>query len=186
MSNLATTCTTADCSLCSLGLPHGPLGAEDLGLPAPVDHKVGDLVVPNPSAYPANIHGVVFKIVKLPVGARGVNYVCERADGTGRGLRGPAWALLPHDPAAVPASTVPGRVVTAIPILPIPDVGAVVLVKGVRKIDPKTPYVVTAESRKPNCVRLTRLGGEDGRYWPSVPVENVTVISLADLAALLG
>jgi hypothetical protein len=143
-------------------------------------YAVGDLVVPNPDAgWSRSMLGKTYRISKVPVGARGVNYTADASDG-GRGLRGPADAFLPADAAPT---------VTAVPVPvyePTPPVGTVVTVTGVAKINPRDLYVVTAESRKPNCVRLSRLGGGDGsRYWPSIPVRLCTVVPLNEIGSRL-
>lgn len=143
-------------------------------------YKVGDLVTAVPAYWPAHFLGVVFKVTKVPVGARGVNYVVERADGVqGRGLRGPAYAFQPHDGDAPAKSSYE---VILEEIAKTPDVGTVVTVQGISKINPETLYVVTAESRKPGCVRLSKLGGEGSRYWPSIPVAMITVVPLHEIA----
>lgn len=148
--------------------------------------KVGDYVTVDPNAgFAAHFNGVLFRITKEPVGARGVNYIAERADGVqGRGIKGPASALLPADPDAPRKSAYE---VLVEQIEATPNVGTVVTVSNVAKINPRHLYVVTAESRKPGCVRLSKLGGGDGsRYWPSIPVANITVVPLSEVAARLA
>lgn len=144
--------------------------------------KVGDYVTPNPNAgYPAHVLGVVYKVAKEPVGRNGVNYLCERADGVeGRGLRGPASALLPADPEAPRKSAYEVLIEQAAKSLPS---GTIVTVNG-RRFAPRALYVVTGETAR--GARLSRLGGSDGtRYWTGISWDLLTEVPLTAVGEYL-
>lgn len=148
----------------------------------PASYKVGDVVVVDGIGWPAQYRGRAFRITKVPVGARGVNYTAEPVDGSGRGIKAAAYQLLPNGhPTEVnlPPTVLPAYV-------PLPEVGAVVAVKGIRNLDAHTLYVVQGAARNHfDAVKLVRLGGEGGRYWPAIPVKNVEVIPVSEIPAFL-
>lgn len=151
--------------------------------PAPVAHKIGDLVTPDPAAYGPGVRGKVYEIVKVPRTAREVNYTARpQGDPNGRGIKGPAWALLPHDPATT-TTTATGVTMVPIPVyVPTPEAGTLVRVTGVPKINPTDLYVVQGDARNAAAaVKIVKLGGEGGRYWPKIPVARLTVIPVSAL-----
>lgn len=135
---------------------------------------IGDEVTADPALFGAWVAGIVYVIEKVPTGARGVNYVAKpKGNPTGRGVRCPAYALRPYDPTA-PAATA-----TMIPYMPTPEMGAVVTVADLRDEKDGALFVVLGDAKKPNAVRLVRLGGDNGRYYPAIPVSRVTVVDPA-------
>lgn len=131
--------------------------------------QVGDLFTVDPALYPAQCHGVVYRVESLPKGANGVNYKGLPVDGSGRGVRAPEYAMRPHDPNEQQQERPK--------YLPLPEIAAVVRVNGVRGINPSDLYVVTGyPSNRMNAVRLMRLGGEGGRYWKAIPVSALEVV----------
>lgn len=149
--------------------------------------QIGDLVAVRRDLAVGTQHaGVVYRVTKLPAGARGVNYVlANESNPTGRGLRAAADQLEAHDPDATPTT---GARVTVFDLdtTPIPESGSVVKIEGPGwREDASVLWVVLSESRK-GGVKVTRLGGGSaGRYYPHVPMALVTVIPLSDLAANL-
>lgn len=134
--------------------------------------KVGDLFTVDPALYPAQCHGVVYRVESLPKGAKGVNYVGKPADGEGRGVRAPEYAMRPHDASAPAPEPTIGR-----PYVPLPEIATIVRVHGIRNIDPHDLYVVTGyPQRRVDAVRLIKVGGENGRYWKAVPLTALEVI----------
>jgi hypothetical protein len=134
---------------------------------------LGDLVTVKPDMFGSQVSTVqVFKITKVPHGAREVNYVADPHESGGRGVRGPAYAFEPYDPANPP------KPVVGLPWEPpnLLDVGTIVRVKGARQIDPTVLYVVTGNSRDLKGNRLVKVGGDGGRYWKSIPTSRCEVI----------
>lgn len=132
--------------------------------------NVGDLVIASPdSGFPSNVLGRVHVVTEVPKTARGINYTAKpRNDPHARGLRGPAHVFKAWDPADAAQ--------TAVEVPLPPDVGAVVTVDYV-KIDPNDLYVVLGDSRgHPDCVKIARLGGDGGTFWPRIPVRMLTVV----------
>lgn len=144
-------------------------------------YKVGDLFTIEESLYPASCHGVVYRVTKRPAGSKGVNYTGEPVqwDDTikrwvgpipGRkGVRAPTYAMHPHDPDQ--------HSLTSEPFVALPERAALVQFKpGPGHKDGL--FVVTGYPRNvTNAVQLTRLGGDGGRYWKSVPVAWLDVIA---------
>lgn len=139
----------------------------------------GDLVTADPALFGPSVHGTVFKVTGVPQGARGVNYTAKPVDPEtgeftgGRGLKGRGDSLVAYDPANPPSKH-------GVPLVLTPPMGSVVTVR-LRNIDPATLFVVLGDARQANCVKLVRLGGDNGRYYPRVPVSTVTVVPLANL-----
>lgn len=137
---------------------------------------IGDEVTADPALFGPGVAGIVYVIEKVPTGARGVNYVARpKGNPHGRGVRAPGYALRPYDPTTDPAP------VAVIPYLPSPVLGSVVTVTGMRDEADGTLFVVLGEAKKPNAVRVARLGGDNGRYYPAVPIAVLTVVDPATL-----
>lgn len=129
--------------------------------------QMGDLVTPVPGMFSvAMVNAGPYKITKVPVGPREKNYVAMPVEGNGRGIRAPGYALAPYDNEA-PARHADGGLVFL-------DVGTVVTVEH-PKFKPADLYVVIGSSRKGGN-RLVKLGGDGGRYWPSIPTTLCTVV----------
>lgn len=136
----------------------------------------GDEVTADPALFGPGVAGIVYVIEKVPTGARGVNYVARpKGNPTGRGVRAPGYALRPYDPATDPAPR------PVIECLPTPTLGSVVTVTGMRQEADGTLFVVLGDAKKPNAVRLVRLGGDNGRYYPSIHVSRLTVVDPATI-----
>ena len=141
---------------------------------------IGDLFTVDPAHYPAQCHGVVYRVTALPRGATGVNYkgaAMQRTDSGdwiprgGSGVRAPEWAMRKHDPAE--------EFGAAPKFVPLPDRAALVRFKdGQRPPNVEDAlYIVTGfPQRVPNAVQLTKLGGDNGRYWKAVDIERLEVI----------
>lgn len=148
--------------------------------------KVGDEVVADPNAgWQAGVLGRVYVISKVPTGRNGVNYIATANDG-GKGLRARGSMLLPAPAGGASAALESAykALTTTVEYVPLPTMGTVVTVSGISKIAPTALYVVLGESAsrtKPNCVKLVRLGGEGGRYWPAIPAKNLTVVDAGTL-----
>ena len=150
-------------------------------------YKVGDVVTPDPNAgYPQRIIGKPYVIVKVPVGARGVNYKAAPCDADGKqvpgaGLSGPAWALKPFsktDPVNIAAVTDN--------YVPNPPIGALVRVTGrpLGNVPASQVFVVFGEVDV-HRVRITLLGGSPtGGYW-RVASSALTVLDSAEVERLL-
>lgn len=127
----------------------------------------GDRVVIAQPYARAKDKDAVYVIEKEPVGARGVNYVAQPMTG-GQGVKAPGYMFAPATEAQI------ARAETLVPQGAAPETGSVVRVKqaGMDGL-----YVVLgAAARKAGCFKITRLGGDDGRYYASVPGSLLTVI----------
>lgn len=122
------------------------------------EHKLaaGGRVICDPAQTPPRLHGVVYVIDRFGP----VNAILSRPDG-GRGLK-------IHPSALLPAPVAGAAVVTTVP-LPLPplDLGSVVTVASPRWTGGTELQVVLADYG--DTVKLVRLGGNGGRYWPKVP-----------------
>jgi hypothetical protein len=80
----------------------------------------------------------------------------------------------------IAAKDVPAAPVELIPYTPPLVPGEAVTVAGVGwKGSTTARFVILGESRKPNAYRIALLGGDQGRYYPSVPKAYLTVVDLA-------
>jgi len=71
-----------------------------------------------------------------------------------------------------------GRDLTARLDAPAPlHAGVVARVSGVKGIPDGTLVVSLGRARNEHQTKVTRLGGDNGRYWPGVPTESLTVVS---------
>jgi hypothetical protein len=139
--------------------------------------KVGDLVTIDPEAYSAGAIRGVYRVRKVPVG-NGYNYTCDSVLG-GRGVKAAPYSMTKFDGTEADAKTWLSdgvRVLDPSEFALPPATGTVVTVKGVRTITEGVPYVVTGESRKGGA-KLVRLGGDNGRYFPHIPVKYLRVLS---------
>lgn len=143
-------------------------------------YAVGDLVIPDADQFGGRMTPGVHRITKAPRTAREVNYVTEPVvEGLGRGVRAPAFALLPFEGTEEEAKNYKAPAATVVAFVPTPPAGTIVTVKGIKKIDPDRLYVVQGPAKKLNCARLAALGGIEGdRYWPAIPLSALTVIPL--------
>jgi hypothetical protein len=146
-------------------------------------HKfaVNALVLADDTRFP----GVVWKVRTQPAGARGVNYTLDNISTPGaRGLKAPEHVLTAfdgteedaRDPEKIAARQ---RAAYVQAFVPAPEVGAVVTVDNPR-IDARLLFVVMAD--KGDGVKLVRLGGDGGRYYPNIPTKYVTEVPAADIA----
>lgn len=142
--------------------------------------NVGDLVIVDPAAnWPYSTRGIVYRITQVPTGARGVNYLAKPKDNPAApGIRGRSDSLLPWSEGE---TTTP---VHLIEYKPLPVMGAVVRVSGFDKINPNDLYVVMGPAKRPNCVRLVLLGGNDDRYFTAIPVDRLTIVPRENILAV--
>lgn len=137
--------------------------------------KIGDLFTVDPTLFPTQCHGVVYRVESLPKGAKGVNYKGVPADGGGRGVRAPEYAMRRYEGPTDPKITN-----TTSMIVPSPPVGALVRVKDDAPsvhLERGGLYVVLGDARNSfTAVRLARLGGDHGRYFPKIPVAWLDVV----------
>jgi hypothetical protein len=137
--------------------------------------KVGDLVVVNDMYSRREDRGVVYRVTKvLPV-----NIVAERANGPGRSIRGNP-DLFDLAPDSTTQRTDAGfATVESVEYLPPLACGQIVTIAGAGWREPADRlYVVLRESADAK-VRVARLGGDNGRYWPSVPRQLCTVVEFS-------
>lgn len=139
-------------------------------------YQVGDEVTVVDASCRGRFPGA-YVITKVPVGARGVNYVAKpKNNPTGRGIRAEGQFFAPYTPGSEPTP------VTLRPYVPAPPVGAVITISGIRQIDPTVLYVVLGDARgHDGGVRTAVLGGNGGRYYPSIPLANITVVDASTL-----
>ncbi len=134
--------------------------------------KLDDRVHPAPGMFSASVNTAdVYRIVKCPTRSNEVNYRAEPVTRPGApALRAGGWAFVPADGA--PAKAVPPVEV----VDRFPDVGAIVWVSH-PKFQKTDLYVVLGYSRSGGC-KLVKLGGENGRYWPSIPAGMVHALPI--------
>lgn len=139
-----------------------------------VQFAVGDFVQVNPEFIAAKDRNRVFKVVKQPVGARGVNYTLEQVGST-LATKCPGYALMPFtgDVSAI---------VAAAEATPEVYLGSLVRVKGGAKGSPADQmYVVTKVS--PGKANIAVLGGNDNRYFANVALTRLTVVDPSTVLA---
>ena len=142
--------------------------------------NIGDEVTANETMFGRGTRGIVYVITKVPVGARGVNYVAKPKDNpTGRGIRSPFEGMVAHEAGTPVPSAVP---IPYLPYVESPMPGTVVTVTGLRDVGPTDLMIVLGDSRSArNAVRVTRIGGDGGRYYKAIPIENLTTVDPATI-----
>jgi hypothetical protein len=115
--------------------------------------------------------GKVWKVTKAPTARNQVNYLIEPVNG-GVGLRVKGYMLQPATEAEQAAAK---AIAAAVPLLEPLHAGQVVTVTGHSKVTPTDRYVVLGQ-KADDKVKLVKLGGEGGRYWPSIPRTLLTVV----------
>lgn len=128
---------------------------------------VGDLVmIADEHARPAH-RGVVYRVTrKLPV-----NLELDPAAG-GRQVRAHPQVLVPAPPATDPQ----GATVVEVPYQPPLAPGQIVTVTGPGWRRPPDELYVVLKEKPDTKVSIAKLGGDNGRYWPSIPRRLLTVI----------
>lgn len=144
------------------------------------NHKIGDIVTPNPDAgWARKMIGTTYKITDVPRGARGVNFKASPCDAdgnevAGQGLRGPGWSLVAYDPSS-PLDNIPE------PPAALPPVGSIVKSEG-----PQLPagfYTVIGHTDATR-VRAIQIGDTSGRYYRAA-ASRLTVLDAGDVLAAL-
>jgi hypothetical protein len=130
-----------------------------------------DLVTVHPAARGKLPADAVYRVVATPGGSRTKYLVENVADGSR--ISGHPGAFVRHEGPAPEA---------AAPLAPL-QVGAVVRAEAGHKLDPAALYVVLG-TKADGGVKLVRLGGEGGRYWPSVRRRWLTEVDAAPLVAV--
>ena len=132
---------------------------------------LGQEVTVDAAAFGRRFPGV-FIITKVPHGARGVNYVAKPKDNlVGMGVRGPAEVFLAHE-TGTPAPDL----FAPVPYVHVPCAGTVVAASGLRGVADGTLFVILGQARVAGAAKIVRLGGENGRYYPSVAMSKLTVV----------
>ena len=132
------------------------------------EFAVGDKFTVDPDAgFPASCIGVVYAVTHVPTGKRQINYQGTPVDGRGRGVRAPEWTMRRYVEGETP---LPSR---AEAYVPPPTAGALVRIKPdapSTSVPKGVLFVVMGPARNHlDAVKLVRLGGDGGRYWPRVP-----------------
>ena len=131
--------------------------------------RVGDLVMVAEIYARPHDRGVIYRVTRVLT----VNIVAEPVTG-GRPVKGKPELFVP-----APADAATTAAVTEIPYEPPLNSGQIVTVAGPGwRQPPANLYVVLRESPD-GKVKLARLGGENGRYWPGIPRRMLTVIDPA-------
>ena len=128
--------------------------------------RIGDLVRVR-DEYAKQHQGKIWRISKILK----VNVLAEPIGG-GRSLR-----VNPELLEAAPEGT--EAQVKTIPFLPTLWPGQVVTVSGPGWREPKDRFYVVIRQGNDEKVKIARLGGDDGRYWSSVPRAMITVEQVA-------
>jgi hypothetical protein len=139
-------------------------------------YHVGDLVEVVPTDYPQGAIVGIYRVKKVPVGSKAYNYVLESVHGL-KGVKADAYSMIPFDGSEKDAMTanIPAGV-NIDDLKPTPAVGTVVLARNLRGVPYGVPLVVLGNGGKPNTVKIARLGGDNGRFWPSIPKRFITVV----------
>lgn len=131
-------------------------------------HKIGDLVRISDDYATAATRGRIFRVTKFLK----VNIVAEPVEG-GRSIKG-------NPDLFVAVSESETAKVTTIPFTPLLYVGQVVQVAGGSGWrEPKDRFFVVIREGNDGKVKIVRLGGDDGRYWPGVPKTWLKVVDVA-------
>ncbi|MBM0201827.1 hypothetical protein JNW90_00990 [Micromonospora sp. STR1s_5] len=131
--------------------------------------KKDDLVVIHADYARVIDRGVIYKIVRLLP----VNIEIVPAGG------GKAWRVAPHQ--IEPAPTGAQATVDIVPFLPPLHCAQVVTVAGPGWKEPAEKLWVVLKEKADGKVSLALLGGDRGRYWPSVPRRWITPVEIASV-----
>lgn len=134
---------------------------------AEVTYKIGDLVKVRDEFARQMHRGQVYRVTKTLK----VNILVEPIGG-GRSMRGNPELFEP-----APEST--AAAVERTPFLPLLSPGEVVTVAGPGWKQPADRYYVVIHQGNDQKVKIAELGGDGGRYWPSVPRTMITVVNRA-------
>lgn len=135
---------------------------------------IGTQVIINPNIFP-KYTGIQYRVHSHQV----KNVTVEPVSGVGKKVRIRPNYLLPNDGAQI----VGVPVVTDVPMYEPLNIGTIVKVEGPGFKDSHKLFVVLADNTyKNNSVKLGFLGGETGKYYPSVPRSFVTKLSLTEAA----
>ena len=127
----------------------------------------------------------ILVVVEQPKGARGVNYILSDPKDRDEQVRVPADHVRIYtgdkefgydDPNVTHENGV-----TRITYTPALHAGVVARVHGMRKIPDGTLLVSLGPSSRAGQTKVATLGGDNGRYWPGVPTENLTVVDVLSL-----
>lgn len=155
-----------------------PLAAVVEVIPAPAPREdyrpaVGDFVtISEDLRRPGNATDAkTWKVEKLPTGR--ARFIVLSDPAGGRGMKCDGWMLR----KATDAEEAAARALVPVERL---HVGTVVRVSGPGWKQPAdTAYVVLGDAAKGGGMRLVVLGGDGGRYWPSVPRAFLTPVDAA-------
>ncbi|MFC9553623.1 hypothetical protein ACFTWF_22475 [Rhodococcus sp. NPDC056960] len=125
------------------------------------EFQTGDKVIIDPLFATKDMKNRVFEVKRRLK----VNYELTPLDGIGHGVRAQPEVLIP-----APEELLAKPIIAVAPL----SIGNTVRVKRARNIDPTTLFVVLSNGSK---VKITELGGDDGRYWtvPRSVLEKVTI-----------
>lgn len=136
--------------------------------------QVGDLVVINAMYARRGQEDQVYKVTKLLP----VNVQIQPVVG-GRGI-----IIHPSGLQPAPADRVTQVTEVGVPYMPMLYAGTVVTVSGPGWRQSTTDLYVVLTEKVDGKVKIVKLGGEDGRYWPGIPRTYLTVVDPATIKHL--
>jgi len=138
---------------------------------ATLSFKLGDMVVLNPEFCTPD--GNVYEVIELPKGARGVNYRVKNV-ATGSVTRGRAICFMPANETAK-------AIVKVVPFQEHLVVGDVVRTVGSRWGKALGELFVVLGSKNDNSWKIAKLGGDEGRYYNSIPRDMIEKVNVKDV-----
>lgn len=138
---------------------------------------IGDLVIVNPR-HSAKFPGHVFKVTKINQTTVGI---APHAPATGRAMRAEPSMLLP-----APTGQDTAAAAEATSVAPVLCIGTVVTIIGSGWVQPETDLFVVVMDRCDGTVKVVRLGGDAGDYFPKVRRERITPVPAGDLPAAVA
>ena len=137
--------------------------------------KVNDRVMIHPDVVTPEFRGVVFEVIELPKGSRGVNY--RMRDLTTQKVLRCRGDLLIEAPAE--GSSGPDAVRLSLQAFEDPiHIGEVVTISGLGWKQPAQNLYVVLSQRSDGQYKVARLGGDNDRYYPKIPRSMLTRVTV--------